>query len=385
MANSACQSSRRAPLAVPDFPMRRIVLVHTGALGYLIQALPAFTRIRAAFENARLVLLTGAPFAGVAETWSIFDRVLAIDIESAFHGTLRERIRVAIATAAALRGERPDAIGVFKAAAAYAALAWMSGAKVRVGLVRGSGAHLYTSSIHIRADQHREDWFLAVANALGASSAAAFSTEWGNGDSGLIAPLGTETRKLIAVAPGGGRNAKEDMPERRWPADRYLALIERLLSSRPEADIVLLGHGKDSREASMIESVLSSSRVRNLVGRTSLAAARQVLDSAAVFGGNDSALLHLAGTTRVPIVAVFGPTDPRVVAPRRDRVSTVWQPVGGRSCYDQVRGTLPACRVPCCIERVSVEEVLSAVLLQLEGTIASGPAGEPSVASLRHA
>jgi heptosyltransferase III len=45
--------------------------------------------------------------------------------------------------------------------------------------------------------------------------------------------------------------------------------------------------------------------------------------SARVYVGNDSGITHLAAAARAPVVAIFGPTDPAVWAPRGDRVRVI--------------------------------------------------------------
>jgi hypothetical protein len=47
------------------------------------------------------------------------------------------------------------------------------------------------------------------------------------------------------------------------------------------------------------------------------------LATASVYIGNDSGITHLAAAAGVPVVAIFGPTDPAVWAPRGDRVRVV--------------------------------------------------------------
>jgi heptosyltransferase III len=47
------------------------------------------------------------------------------------------------------------------------------------------------------------------------------------------------------------------------------------------------------------------------------------LASARVYIGNDSGITHLAAAVGTPVVAIFGPTDAAVWAPRGERVSVV--------------------------------------------------------------
>jgi ADP-heptose:LPS heptosyltransferase len=71
-------------------------------------------------------------------------------------------------------------------------------------------------------------------------------------------------------------------------------------------------------------------------GEFSLAELRALVDAAALYIGGDSGPLHIAATTRTPIVALFGPTLPERSLPWRD-------PSAGAIAVDA--GALP-CR-PC--------------------------------------
>src|SRR5262249_20169634 len=65
---------------------------------------------------------------------------------------------------------------------------------------------------------------------------------------------------------------------------------------------------------------LAPSRAHQIVdcGEFSLAELRALLDRAALYIGGDSGPLHVAATTRVPIVGLYGPTPPVRSAPWRD-------------------------------------------------------------------
>lgn len=341
-------------------------MIHPGAMGDLIQALPAFERLRTRFTNDRLSLLVGSPFTELARRWELFDEVETFDAQTAYHGGRHAKATLFVRLAWRLRRERFDAIATFKASAVYGTLAFLAGAPVRVGLARGIGSHLLTTPLAIVPDEHREDRFLRVAAALGAVALPEHRARWPVDDAAVRA-LGPRRRDLlIGVAPGGARNVKEEMPERRWPAERYLEVCARLLAAYEDAHIVLLGGGADRADAEQLMRHLPTGRATNLSGTTSVAAARDVIAACRLFVTHDAGLLHLAGTTPTPIVAIFGPTAPGVVCPRRPRVEAVWQPARSIPCHDEITGTVAPCVQPCCIQRASVDIVFERARMLLE-------------------
>lgn len=367
------------PAADPS-PPARVALVHPGALGDVVQALPAFGAIRTAFPSAELVLVTGDDLAPLVERLGLFDRVVAFDARAAYRGGLRARAAAFLSVARALRAVAPDRVGVFKAAPVWSVLAAASGAPIRAGLARSRAAGLLTVPIPIDARTHHETRYAEVARALGADPGSTAPVDWGDALPEELAALlgagGEAAAPLVALVPGGARNAKQDTDRKRWPADRWAAVAAALVAERPGLRIVLLGAPGDRAEADRVRGALPAGAVVDLVGRTSIPEAREALARCTLVLCSDSGLLHVAGTTATPVVAVFGPTDPRLLAPTRPGVTVVWHPTDGTPCQDGVTGGIAErCVAPCCLERVTVADVLAAARPILAATAAPHRAG----------
>ena len=342
----------------------RTVVVHPGALGDFVQALPAFAALRVAYRASELVLATGPDLAELARASGLFNAVIAYDTRALWRGRAVARIRALASLVRVLRRGRFEQAILFKASSAYAAVAFAAGIPVRVGFTRcGSvGSRLLTTAVPYAAGVHREDRLASLVRSAGADPEQMAPVQWpidpGELDSALHT---TRAGPRIVMAPGGARNAKEEMACRRWPIARYTELAERVAADEPDAHFVLLGGPGDLAETGALRTALGEARVTDLTARTSVAAARAVIDRTDVFVGNDSGLLHLAGTTSTPIVAVFGPTDPGEACPRRPGVQALWNPARASACMDDVTGELPPCVRPCCITRVDVAAVHAAV------------------------
>lgn len=333
----------------------RVLLIHPGALGDLIQAFPVFGMIRKELAGSHLSLLVGSPFATVARESGLFDEVLAFDMDTFYHGATLRRAALMMGIAARVRRLAPHRVAVFRGAPVYAAFARASGAPVRVGVTRGVGARFLTASIEVEPLRHREDRYLDVARMLGIRGGDVVDARWAP----LSLPLPPKSGPWVGMSPGGARNVKEEMPARRWATARYAELGARLLAARPDARVVLLGGGGDRAEAEVVKAALPEGCVIDLVGRTSVAEARGVIDALDAYVAHDSGLLHVAGTTNTPVIAIFGPTDPGVASPRGAHVTTVWNPACPTPCHDEMNGQLRPCAALCCIDRVTVDDVWS--------------------------
>jgi heptosyltransferase-1 len=108
-----------------------------------------------------------------------------------------------------------------------------------------------------------------------------------------------KVRKLVLFNPGAGWGAKQ------WPADRY-ADVARELAADGYTPLVNYGPG----EKSLAESVASWSGGAARHVQCSLGELIALTRRAQLFIGGDTGPLHLAAALRIPVVAVFGPTDP---------------------------------------------------------------------------
>lgn len=124
--------------------------------------------------------------------------------------------------------------------------------------------------------------------------------------------VGLQTdRPLIVFAPGA-----EFGSAKRWPTSHFAQLAGTILQFRADAQIVLLGSGKDKSIGEDI--VMSAPGVRNLAGATSLDQAIALIAQADAVVTNDSGLLHIASALNRPVIAIYGPTDPAHAPPFSD-------------------------------------------------------------------
>jgi heptosyltransferase-2 len=113
---------------------------------------------------------------------------------------------------------------------------------------------------------------------------------------------------LVILNPGGYYGSAK-----RWPPAGFATLAARLQSDK-RAQIAIVGTTQDGPLAESISKGLSAPIV-DLTGRTSLRQLAAVISRADLMVTNDSGPMHLANALQVPVVALFGPTDPRVTAP----------------------------------------------------------------------
>jgi heptosyltransferase-2 len=124
--------------------------------------------------------------------------------------------------------------------------------------------------------------------------------------------LNIDTKKpLVVINPGAYYG-----PAKRWPASKYSELAS-LLQEKNNAQILIIG---SEAEIPLAEHIAMDMRVKPIIlaGQTSLVQLAAVINFSNLFISNDSGPMHLANALKIPIVALFGPTDPLRTGPYQD-------------------------------------------------------------------
>jgi len=116
---------------------------------------------------------------------------------------------------------------------------------------------------------------------------------------------------LVVFAPGA-----EFGSAKRWPTAHFATLANTIFQRHPQAQVVLLGSGKDKTVCD--EIVALAPQVRSFAGVTLLDEAIALIARANAMVSNDSGLLHIASALNRPIIAIYGPTDPEHAPPFSD-------------------------------------------------------------------
>jgi ADP-heptose:LPS heptosyltransferase len=136
--------------------------------------------------------------------------------------------------------------------------------------------------------------------------------------------LGTGSRKLlVGFHLGTGRTAvhgwefwysNRDLDPRRWPVENFIRLALLLQEAEPGIRLVVTGSANERFLARRFIPAVQR-EVIDLVGRTSLLELAALMRSLSAFVTHDNGALHVACTTDVPVVALFGPSHPEHTGP----------------------------------------------------------------------
>ncbi len=321
-------------------PLRpKVLIVKLADLGDALLATPAIAKMRRNLPDARLEVLTTATGAPAFEHSGLVDEVMVFDKQR--YDTPRGLIggpSAAMALREELRTRRPDALLVFHpmttrfGALKHAGLALSTGAEVRAGLAREGSARWRSVYLSHKAKDHGFDESHVVEacervaetglRALGLEtiqdcpadrharflldSAAQAEAEAVLAKMEGAADHARSAGSWIAIHPGSGGFSEA----RRWPAERFALLIDRLHAQGHRCLVV-------GREADGGRAVMAACQRPpfDLIDQTPLPLLAAVLARMDALVANDGGVMHLATAMDTPVVAIFGPSNERYWGP----------------------------------------------------------------------
>jgi len=136
-------------------------------------------------------------------------------------------------------------------------------------------------------------------------------------------------RPLIGISPSAAYGSAKE-----WIPERFVELISKLGNTRPDLQFLIFGSGKERVGISKISETLGKN-VFNLAGELTLRESIVAISLCSLFISNDSGLMHIASSVRIPTIAIFGPTLPHKTAPSNKMVRVLYHPVDCAPCKDR--------------------------------------------------
>lgn len=307
----------------------RILLVRPRLIGDVILTTPAVRAIRRRFPDAELLYLVESLAAPVVAGNPHLNEVFVVE-----HRRGWERVKDDVRLARTLRSRRIDVAVDFHGGPRSAWFTFASGAPVRVGYDIRGRMWMYTRVVRRPRNAGPRHSMLNQWDLLGAIDPALAAPPTPDTDrvemvvepsarasvDHRLASFGIARGDQIVVLHVSARN-----PFRRWPESSFADAAAGLVRGRSQRWVIVVG-GPSDREAAGRVIVLAHERLdatdagRIVPGEGwSLPEMRALMDRASLFLGGDSGPMHIAATSDVPIVALYGPTVPDQWAPWRPR------------------------------------------------------------------
>lgn len=157
------------------------------------------------------------------------------------------------------------------------------------------------------------------------------------------------SEKLIGISLG----ASSRWMTKNLPFETVVKVCEEL--GARDMRLVVTGTAAESALAQELTTRLKQIRIINACGKTTVNQLAALCDECSVFISGDSAPLHISAAMGTPVVAVFGPTDPRRHMPPAEACVIIQKPVQCAPCYR------PFCKHTTCMRSVRPADIIEAV------------------------
>ncbi len=312
-------------------PARILIVRQHNQMGDMVCATPALRAIRETWPEAEIALVTAPVNRGIVAHNPHLDRIFTFD------RLVWQRPTRLVKFLAELRGFRPELAFVLSSVSFSVTSAWIaaaSGARYIVGSdSRPFGwdvsRHFFSLEMPAKPDLdcHAVAHSLAPLQAIGVTTEDTFpvvvpaASEVAEAEK-IVAELGLE-RGFWALHPGAGKRQNV------WPAAGFAEVAKQ---ARAAGHQVLILHGPaDGEPLAELLRILGADGADGSELGPGLAVApacevgvgAALLQLADRFVCNDTGIMHMAGAVRVPTVALFGPTDPRLWRPPAPEVVVI--------------------------------------------------------------
>ena len=326
-------------------------------MGDVIHALPAAMLLKASLPAAKIGWVIERRWSELLE-WKFNghgfpDAVHQVDTRGWRKNLWSSRDKI-VASLRELRAEKYDVALDLQGAMKSAVIALLSGAPKKVGFAdpwEKPASLFYTSAIRTKA-RHVVKRNLELATAVAGESLenaiAGSLFEWSPSDKSGPAWVEPELGRLglgarfAILNPGAGWGAKQ------WPVERY-AEVARALGAEGIRSLVNHGPGEEG----LARQVEENSEGHAVSASFSISQLMAITHKALLFIGGDTGPMHLADLLQIPLVAVFGPTDPARNGPRGAK-NIVLRDVSSITSHKRNRETETGLR------NIGVEQVLKA-------------------------
>ncbi|HRU59886.1 MAG: glycosyltransferase family 9 protein [Bacteroidia bacterium] len=296
-------------------PPKTIVVCKYLGMGSIIQATPLLQTLRKNFPDARLVFVTSQANRGLMKQVAAVHEVLTVNdsgllpLASSSWKLLRRLWKL-----------RPDLYIDLETYSYYStAIATMSCARNRIGFYRverNIRMGVYTHMMFFNARAPIAQSYLQMARLVGCREIVAQLYPFRVDEADLASmrrklerQVGESFEPFVVINP----NASDLRIERRWPSERFIALIRSLSQRFPSHRFFLIGSVSEAAYVGEIYRRLelpNEDQVINTAGRLSLGELFALISRSELVVTNDTGPMHIAFSLGRPTVSLFGPASP---------------------------------------------------------------------------
>ncbi len=351
-----------------SFPSPKNILVRVpNWIGDAVMCLPALMDIRDCYAKAGITILARPTIAELLRQQCGINDVLVYE-----HRTDHRGIFGILKLSQVIRKRAFDTAVLFQNAFEAAVLVALSNIPTRIGYATDGRGWLLSQSVRLpsqpslhqtRYYQQLVQTIIKVPSKDRAPKLVVMANDQVACEKNFSEVFAPSETLLIGINPGSVYgSAKRWLPERFAElGDQVVAQIRKKYPEYSSVRCLLMG-GKGEEALGMEIANRMDSQPIMLSGKTSIRELMGILRRCAVLVTNDTGPMHMAQALGVPVVAVFGPTDPEATCPSGGGQSVIRTDVRCAPCL------LRACPIDHrCMTGISTDQVMIAVMKHIHG------------------
>jgi heptosyltransferase-2 len=333
--------------------IERVVVRGTNWVGDSVMTVPALRALRRVLPNAQITLVLRPNAKGLFVDADFIDDILVYD---------RRNFLSVFSQAREWRKRKFDLAVLFQNAFEAALIPFLAGIPLRLGYATESRQSLLSHPVTVpdwRSTRHEVFYYLYLITALEQSlyqtsticeaepdASIDISAERKTEASRFLQSQGVTADRSIVVLCPGSINSRA----KRWPAESFAALGDRLLAERRQ--VILVGSKK---ELDVTNKVIGEMRQKPVVltGQTTVDELTGILAVSDLVVTNDTGPAHIAAALGRPTLVIFGPTNPLTTRPFSGQAEILRHPPDCAPCM------LRDCPIDHrCMTAITVDEVM---------------------------
>jgi len=344
--------------------MNRILIINPFGIGDVLFTTPMIANLKRAYPQAYIAYISNRRTEEFLRLNPKIDHVLVYERDE-FHAIRYNPIRLLgkwFSLIKEISDQRCDAVFDLSFNRMFGALCWICGIPKRIGYdYRRRGMFLnHKATLKGYEGRHVIEYYLDLLRWVGVDTSqktmempvAREHEDWAKQ---WLKDKGIADRKLVAIVPGGGQSWGGRAVKKRWPAEKYAQLTDKIVAEGSAA-VILMG---DSREEPLCREVaaLVHSPVYSAVGQTSLTQMAALFKQCRLAVVNDGGPLHVAVASGTKTVSIFGPVDEVVYGPYPPSADhqVVTKGLACQPCYRKF--FLALCGHISCLRDLSLDDV----------------------------